>query len=293
MTISVNALLKGGVYFSDGAWGTELMKKGYSIGECPELLNKENPDIVSQVAKSYVAAGSTIILTNTFGGNRIALSKFGLEEQAAELNMLGVSLSREAAQGKALVFASMGPTGKMIAMGEVNPEDLYDAFFEQADSIKKAGAHGIVVETMGDLEEYSAALFAAVATGLPVVGSMSFDSGKDNRFTMMGVSIEQMVRAAEEAGAAMVGANCGVGIENYVSIAEGLLEETDLPIWIKANAGLPQIKNGQTVYTMTPEDFALHARKLVEKGVRVVGGCCGTTPAHIKSLCSATKQTHS
>jgi methionine synthase I (cobalamin-dependent) len=280
---NVNNILKGGTYLSDGAWGTELVKRGFKIGESPELLNQTDPEAVEFVARSYVEAGADIILTNTFGGNRIVLSKHHLEDKHDELNQKGVQLSKSQASGKALVFASVGPTGKMVAMGEISRDEAKAVFQKQADCLKGAGADGIVVETMGDIDEYEAAVSAAKETGLFIVGCMSFDSGKDLQHTMMGVSVDQMVRIAEETGIDMVGANCGVGIENYIRIAENLINATRLPIWIKANAGLPQIENGKTVYKMSPEEFSGHVKTLIQTGVRVIGGCCGTTPEHIQA----------
>jgi 5-methyltetrahydrofolate--homocysteine methyltransferase len=283
MLYSIDEIIKGGVFLSDGAWGTELVKRGMKRGEIPELLNETNPDLVREVAESYVRAGSDIILTNTFGGNRILLALHGLETRVEELNRLGVGISREAAAGRALVFASIGPTGKMIIMGDITREAAEEAFREQAAAAAEAGADAIVVETMGDIQEYEAAVRAAKSTGLPVVGCMSFDSGKDKQHTMYGVSVEQMVEMAEHVGIDMVGANCGVGIENYIRIAENLLKTTRLPVWIKPNAGLPEIDGGNTIYRMKPEEFAEYARVLVELGVRVIGGCFGSTPDHIEA----------
>ena len=284
MLYSVDEIIRGGVFLSDGAWGTELVKRGMRRGEIPELLNETNPELVGEVAKSYVNAGSDILLTNTFGGNRVLLALHGLEARVKELNRLGVRISKEAATGKALVFASIGPTGKMIITGDITREASEEAFREQAAAAAEAGADAIVVETMGDIQEYEAAVRAAKSTGLPVVGCMSFDSGKDKQHTMYGVSVDQMVEMAEHVGIDMVGANCGIGIENYIRIAENLLKATRLPVWIKPNAGLPEIDGGKAVYRMKPEEFAGYAKTLVDMGVRVIGGCCGSTPDHIEAV---------
>lgn len=279
--MTVQLVLKSGSYLSDGAWGTEFLKKGFTIGDSADLLNETKPGLVEEVARAYADAGSDIILTNTFGANRIALDKFGLREKVNQLNRTGVALSKKAANGRALVFASLGPTGKMVSMGEIAAQDAQAAFLEQALALKEAGADAVVIETMGDIEEYGAAIKAVKMAGLPVAACMSFDSGKNFLNTLMGVSVEQMVETAEGLGAEMIGANCGVGIESYVKIAEALLKKSRLPVWIKANAGLPQMENGKTAYSMTPETFAGYASSLVKMGVRVIGGCCGTTPAFI------------
>ena len=283
LVMDVKHIFKSGTYLSDGAWGTEFLKKGFTIGESADLLNETRPGWVREVAAGYAQAGADIILTNTFGANRIALSRFGLESKARELNRQGVLLSRQAAGPTAGVFASLGPTGRMISAGEITGEAAEEAFLEQAIALKEAGADAVVVETMGDLEEYSAAIRAVKTAGLPVAGCMSFDSGKDFLRTLMGVTIDQMVEAAEGLHADMVGANCGVGVENYVKIAETLLKKSRLPVWIKANAGLPRVEKGGTVYDMTPDRFAGYVKTLSGMGVRVIGGCCGTTPDFIRA----------
>jgi len=283
MLYTIEEIMKSGTYLSDGAWGTEFAKKDIRRGIPNELLNEIEPDLVRAVAESYVAVGSDIILTNTFGANRILLSVHGYGDKVRELNRRGVEISRDAAAGKALVFASLGPTGKMIVMGDISRDEAEEVFREQAVAMAEAGVDAIVVETMGDLEEYTAAIRASRSTGLPVVGCMAFDSGKALDRTMYGISVEQMVKAAEDEGIEMVGANCGVGIENYVRIAENLIRSTRLPIWIKPNAGLPEIEGGKTVYRMTPDEFSGHVRELVDLNVRVIGGCCGSTPEHIRA----------
>ena len=223
---TIQQILKGGTYLSDGAWGTEFLKKGYKIGDSADLLNRDHPALVRDVAISYVNAGSDIILTNTFGANRIGLSKYGLDKRLQEINQAGLALSVEAAAERCAVFASMGPTGKMVSMGELSLEEAEAVFREQAEALMEAGAEAVVLETMSDLEEFRAALKGVKQTGLPVIGCMSFDSGKDFHRTMMGVSVEQMIETAEACGADMLGANCGVGIENYIGIAKTLLEKS-------------------------------------------------------------------
>ena len=277
----------GKVTVADGAWGTELDKLGCPAGYCREEWNVSKPELVERVAASYVAAGSKVILTNTFGGSRLVLASHGFEGESPRFNRAGAEISKRAADGKAAVFASIGPSGKMLLIGEVNEETLFDAFKEQAEALAEGGADGLVVETMADLKEASAAVRAAKTTGLPVVASMTFDSGRDKSCTLMGVTPEQAVRSLTEAGADIIGCNCGIGIDNYIKVAARLRAATDKPVWVKANAGLPEIEGSRVVYRMTPREFAEKAGQLVEAGANIVGGCCGTTPEFVQALCSS------
>jgi methionine synthase I (cobalamin-dependent) len=277
-------LLASGPVVTDGAWGTELQARGLEIGEFPDAWNLAHPDRVGAVAQAYVAAGSQVILTNTFGGNRLRLASHGLADQVAVLNRRGVELSRQAAQGRAAVFASMGPTAKMLLTGETSPEELADVFGEQARALADARAEALVVETMSDLEEAKVALAAVKATGLPAIVCLVFDAGRDKDRTLMGATPEQVARELTEAGADVIGANCGVGIERYVPVCRRLRAATDRPLWIKANAGLPTVEEGRVAYLTTAADFAAHAPALREAGADFIGGCCGTTPDFIRAL---------
>ncbi|CAG1006232.1 partial Bifunctional homocysteine S-methyltransferase/5,10-methylenetetrahydrofolate reductase, partial [Anaerolineae bacterium] len=207
-----------------------------------------------------------------------------LADKVKEINTAGVRISKEAAGTRAMVFASVGPTGKMLMSGDVTEEDLATAFTEQAAALAAAGADAIVVETMADIEEARIAVSAAHATGLPVVASMVFDSGKDKDRTMMGTTPETVATELTAAGADVIGANCGLGIEGYIPIARRMRAATSLPVWIKANAGLPEMTNGTITYRTTPEEFAALAQQLREAGVAFVGGCCGTSPDFVAAL---------
>lgn len=268
----------------DGAWGTQMQARGLAPGDCPDLWNLNQPDKVREVAAAYVAAGSRVILTNTFGASRLGLESHGLADQARAINEAGVRLSKEAAGDQALVFGSIGPSGKMIMTGETTAEALQAAFTEQAEALAAGGVDGLVIETMADLDEARAALAAAKTTGLPVTACMVFDSGKDKDRTMMGVTPEQAAGALAEAGADVIGSNCGQGIQGFVGICRRLHAATDRPIWIKANAGLPEMENGQVVYRTTPEEFAGHVPELLAAGASFVGGCCGTHPGFIEAV---------
>lgn len=229
-------------------------------------------------------AGSRVILTNTFGGSRLQLGSHGLAGETVAINRAGAEISVRAAAGRALVFASMGPTGRMLATEETTEAELADVFAEQAGALAAAGADGIVVETMADLEEARIAVVAAKATGLPVVVSFVFDSGAALDRTMMGATPEQAAAVAAEAGADVVGANCGRGIEGFLPLCVRLRAATTLPVWIKANAGMPEMVGGRAVYRTSPESFALTAREIVAAGATFIGGCCGTSPAFIAAL---------
>jgi methionine synthase I (cobalamin-dependent) len=269
---------------TDGAWGTQLQLRGMPVGSCPDAWNLIHPEKVEAVARAYVEAGSQVILTNTFGANRFILGRHGLVDKVAEINRIGMELSKKAAQSKAKVFASIGPSGIMLLMGDVSSDELQAAFAQQAQAQAAAGADGIVIETMSDLAEVKLAVAAAKQTGLPVVACMTFDSGAKSDRTMMGVTPEQAAEQLTSAGADVIGANCGQGIAGYASICARLHAATELPIWIKANAGLPQMIDGETVYTQTPDEFASFVPQLVQSGATFIGGCCGTTPEFIKAL---------
>lgn len=279
--------IAGGVVITDGAWGTRLQELGLEPGALPDAWNLEHPGRVELVAREYVEAGSQVILTNTFRSNRITLAGAGLEGRAAEINAAGVAISRRAAAGRARVAASIGPSGKMLMAGEVTPAELHAAFLEQAEALAAAGADALLIETMSDLEEARIALRAARSTGLPVIVSFAFDTGRNRDRTMMGVTPEQAAAEMAAGGADAVGANCGAGIDRFVPICARMRAACALPLWIKANAGLPEWRDGRAVYSAAPGDFAAYLAPLKEAGAAFVGGCCGTTPAFIRALAAA------
>ena len=273
-----------GPVITDGAWGTQLQAGGLGAGDCPDAWNLSHPDNVEGVARAYVGAGSEIILTNTFGASRLRLAAHGLDYQAIEINQAGARLSRRAAGSQVRVFASMGPSGRMLAMGETTVEELRASFSEQAKALAGEGVDALLLETFADLDELRAAIDAAKETGLPVVASLVFDSGPARDRTMMGVTPEQAAAAVVAAGADVVGANCGNGIDRYITICRRLRAATDRPIWIKPNAGLPELVAGRPVYRTTPAEFAARAVEVVAAGATFVGGCCGTPPAFIAAI---------
>ncbi|MFB3779216.1 MAG: homocysteine S-methyltransferase family protein [Bryobacteraceae bacterium] len=282
----IERLKKDAPILTDGAWGSLFLASGLAPGELGDAWNLTHPERVEAVPSAYVEAGSQTILTNTFSCNRITLKKHGLADRIVELNRAGVEISRRAAAGRALVFASLGPTGRLLVTGEVTREELVDVFDEQAGILAAAGPDALVLETMADLEEAKVAVEACRKTGLPVVACMVYDSGRNRDRTMMGVTPEQAAAGLTEAGADVIGANCGQGIPGYVSICRRLRAVTSLPLWMKPNAGLPELVDGRTVYRISPEEFASYVPALVEAGAMFVGGCCGTTPEFIRAVAS-------
>jgi methionine synthase I (cobalamin-dependent) len=274
--------LAGGPLISDGAWGTQLQARGLDPGAAPDTWNLTHPELVEAVARAYVEAGSQVILTNTFRANAIAM-----QGDLEAINRAGVAISKRAAAGQALVFASIGPTGKMLMAGEIGAEQAQAAFAAQAAALAGAGADALLVETMSEIEEARLAVAAARSTGLPVIVSFAFDSGKNKDRTMMGATPEAVAAAMVEAGADAVGANCGVGVEYAAAICRRLHAACDLPIWIKPNAGLPKMEGTAIRYDVSAESFASHYPAICQAGASFLGGCCGSTPDFIRALVSA------
>jgi 5-methyltetrahydrofolate--homocysteine methyltransferase len=276
--------LRGTAMLTDGAWGTELQKLGVELGACIDEWNLTKPELVRRVAESYVRAGSRVILTNTFRANCISLAPYGLQGQVEGVNREAVKISRQAAGDSAMVFASIGPSGKMLLTKEVNAEQLRDAFSQQARALASEGPDALLIETMTDLAEARIAAAAALETGLPVVVSLVFDSGKNRDRTIMGTTPEQAATALTSDGVHGIGANCGLGIRDFIPVCRRLAAATQLPIWIKPNAGLPEMIGGVAQYRTTPAEFAASAQELVEAGATFLGGCCGTTPEFIRTF---------
>ena len=277
---------------ADGATGTMLQRVGLPVGEAPERWNIEDPTAIRDLSAQYIAAGSDLIYTNTFGASRVHLRRCGLEDKFDAVNRASVRLAREAidASGRPVfLLGSIGPTGEMLEpYGDFSPDEARQSFAEQATLLAAAGVDALVCETFTDLSEALLAVEAARATQLPVLASLAFDQ---SGHTMMGVTPEQAVAGLSEAGAAVVGANCSVGpdvVERAVRAMK--VARPHLPLLAKPNAGLPQFADGKAVYTVTPETLAEFAVKMKALGVGVVGGCCGTTPQHIHAMRAALSQ---
>ena len=281
------AVKSGRVLISDGAWGTFLQKKGLKPGECPELWCVDKPDEVLDVAKNYIDAGADMIQADSFGGSCYKLEHYGLAGRAAEINEAAARISREAAGDDRWVIASIGPTGEMLVTEDVTEEELYDAFKTQAVAIEKGGADAACIETMSDIGEAVQAVKAVKEnTKLEAICTFTFERNMRGEYrTMMGVDPVSALNAAVGAGADIVGANCGNGLERMIDIVSQMREiNKDIPILVHANAGLPHNENGTDVFPESPEDMAALAPKLAAAGANIIGGCCGTTPAHIKAM---------
>ncbi len=274
------------ILIADGAWGTELAERGLAVGEAPERWNLDRAEQVREVAEAYVRAGADIILTNSFGGNCFKMLQASMGHAVTEINRSAAQLSRDAAGDDALVFGSVGPTGQFLEpLGSLTVADAVACFAEQIAALAAGGADAILNETQTDLGEAKAALTAArEQTELPVVVSMTFDQGARGYATMMGVSPRQAAEELTAAGADIVGANCGGGIEQIIEVIALMRPVTELPLWAKPNAGLPELVGGKTVFRQGPEEMASHFAQLVQAGATIVGGCCGTTPEHIVRL---------
>lgn len=273
----------GKVLVSDGAWGTFLQKKGLKPGECPEQWNITHPGQILDIAESYINAGADMIETNSFGGNRFKLEKYGLGESVFQFNKAAAEISRKAA-GEKLVMGSVGPTGKILMMGDVTEEELYEAFKEQSLALEAGGADAIIIETMTDIDEAVIATKAAKEnTRLEVICTMTFDKTISGEYrTMMGISPTDMTFSLKNAGADVIGANCGNGFANMIDIVKEIrIADADVPVLVHANAGMPVYRDGETFFPESPEDMAALTPKLIEAGAGIVGGCCGTTPDHI------------
>lgn len=287
----IERLQAGETLIADGATGTTLIAAGLLLGTPPELVNVDQPEQIIQLHRSYLDAGSNIILTNTFGGSRIKLARHGLDGRSQELNRAAVNLARTAAGDDAYVAGDIGPTGELMApYGPLTFDRAMAGFAEQAEALAEGGADLIWIETMMDLEEARAAVIGArKSCDLPIFCSLSF--GPKGR-TMMGTGPSQAVEELWPLGLTSIGANCGEGIDMVAPVLRAMAEVLPgAPLIAKPNAGLPKLVRGQTVYDMTPADFAGLMPDLIAIGARIVGGCCGSSPAHITAVTQVVKGT--
>lgn len=274
------------ILVSDGAWGTMLQSYGFKTGDCPEYWNIEHPEIVMQIAQSYIDAGADIIETNSFGGSKIKLKHFSLDDKCYELNFNAAKISREAAKNK-LVMGSVGPTGKFLSMGEITKEELFDSFYAQIKGLVDGGVDAVCIETFYDLDEAEIAFNAAKEfENIDIITSFTFDKTSDGEyFSIMGVTPEEMTKQMIDFGADIIGSNCGNGFENMIEISKKIHKtNSEIPILVQANAGIPELIDNKIVYSESPEFASRISKEIIKNGVNIIGGCCGTTPEHIKLI---------
>jgi len=271
----------------DGAMGSQLMARGLKPGECGELWNLENAEVVERVQREYIAAGADFVITNTFGANAVVYARHGLTGMVEPVNRAGVQVARRAAGQDRLVLGGLGPTGELLSpFGELEPGEARRAYARQVRALAAEGVDAIICETFESSDELRLALEAArESCDLPLIASMKFNREPSGRYrTMMGEGPEALAQVAVECGCAAAGANCIKGIEDCVPLSQALGALLDLPILMEPNAGLPKLVEGRTVYPEGADVFQEHLTALHEAGARVIGGCCGTTPEHVRAI---------
>ena len=288
MNRTIFDLIKERAVLFDGGMGTELMRNGLPLRTCPETWNVERPDVVQGVHASYFEAGSDVVSTNSFGGNRIKLAAHGLENRVLELNSAASRVARRAAPAGKFVAGSMGPTGKFLQpQGEFTEEEFEEAYGEQAGALAEGGADLLIIETQYDLKEALAALKGArrAAPSLPIFVTLTFNKFPRGYFTLMGNTVSLSVEALEKEGARAVGANCTLNSEDMVGLVRAFREATKLPIIAQANAGKPELSgNGQVSYSQGLENYVRFVPEMLKAGANVIGGCCGTDPGYIRRM---------
>jgi 5-methyltetrahydrofolate--homocysteine methyltransferase len=271
----------------DGAMGTMLQERGLRPGQAPEEMNLDSPGVVEAVHREYAAAGADLIVTNTFGANRVKLAHYGLEQRLREINARAVEIARLAAGPQGWVVGSIGPTGRFVEpLGDASFDEMADIFRQQAQALVDAGADALSFETFLDLKEIRAGVIAAreVSADIPVIAMLTFD---DKGRSVLGTPPEAAAVVLEAAGADVVGSNCGLGPDGITEVLETMRAVTSLPLISQANAGLPRLEGGITIFPASPEEMTAYHGRLLELGVRIIGGCCGTTPAHIAAIRAA------
>ncbi len=283
-------LATGTPLIGDGAMGTYLQSRGHSIEPCPEALGLANPEALEEVAGAFLAAGAEILQTNTFGGSPLRLATHGLEDRTEEINRLAAEAVRRVAGDEAFVTGSCGPCGRaLLPFGDLEADDLRESCRRQMAALAAAGVDAFSIETMMDVEEALVATTVAreIAPEVVPMATLTFTETPDGFFTHFGTPLADSITRLVEAGAEVIGANCGTGSETMIRIAAEIRVATDLPLLIRPNAGLPGIVDGRPCWPESPEEFAQGARRLADAGVTILGGCCGTTPDHIRAVRTA------
>lgn len=285
MSIFEQKLTSQKMIIGDGAMGTSLQKEGLAPGEAPEKWNITHPEKIIEVHASFLNAGSELIETNTFGASYVRLQQEGLESDFTALNQRAVQLAQKAAEaagGDIIVAGSVGPTGKMLQpLGDLKPREAFSSYRRQISILAEEGVDVIIIETITALEEMEQALAAASEVDIPVIAQMNF---QENKKTVMGIGVPEFVDLADEYGVEVIGTNCTPGAEITVSIIKEMKKNTDRPLSAFPNAGKPELREGTVYYPEQPEDFANYVPEFEKSGVRILGGCCGTTPETIKAV---------
>lgn len=286
--LTLNERIGQGVFFLDGAMGTQLFAAGATPGACNDILNIEAPDIVAKVHQNYLDAGSDAVITNTFGANAISLRRHGLEDKAFAINHAGATVARQAAGEARYVLGDLGPCGDFLEpLGTVKEVELAAAFAGQAEGLLSGGIDGFIIETMTAIEEVivAAAAIRSVTPELPIFASLAYDPAGDSARTMMGVAPADAVKRLAEAGITAIGFNCGtLDMPGYIRLAQayaGAIRETGLLLLAEPNAGRPELEGDAAVYKLSPQAYADALADIAAAGVTILGGCCGTTPGHI------------
>jgi len=277
----------GDTLVCDGATGTMLFELGLEPGSCPDEIALSQPAMLEELAERYFAVGSDIVETNTFGASPLKLAQYELDDRAEEINRIAVERVKAVVDGSAYVGGSVGPCGKILQpYGDASESDVYESFRRQVVALIGAGVDCILIETMMDLTETQLAIKAAkdCSPEMTVSATMTFDATPRGFYTIMGTDIATAAAGLKDAGADVIGSNCGNGVEKMVEIARAFRQATDHPLIIQSNAGLPETEGGRVVYRETPEFMAERVKVLMELGISIVGGCCGTTPEHISAF---------
>jgi 5-methyltetrahydrofolate--homocysteine methyltransferase len=289
---SIFELMKERIVLLDGGMGTELIKRGFPQGECPELWNVEKPEVVEEIHRSYFDANSDVVLTNSFGGNRIKVSAHGLEKRCYELNHAAAQIAKGVKKENGFVAGSMGPTGKFLKpQGEYSEQEFEEAYAEQAKGLSDGGVDFLLIETQYDLREALCALKGArEVCDLPVFVTMTYNHVPRGFFTIMGNSVAQCVKELEENGVPVLGSNCTLNSEEMADLVKIMRGFTSLPLIAQANAGKPSLSaEGEVSYSQGPEDYVRFIPRMIENGANLIGGCCGTDPGYIKKMAEIIK----
>jgi len=286
MSDLLTRIRNGDLLLADGAMGTQLIKQGLESGACPESYNLSHPDLICAIHEAYYQAGSDMVETNTFGGTQARLAQHGFGDQVELFNRSAAELARSVCPKGKYVAGSIGPTGEMLQpIGDFSIETAYDYFKVQALALAEGGVDVIFVETMMAVEEAEIAVKAVKEnTGLPVSASMTFSRTATGIFTSFGVDIQTMSMRLENAGADIIGMNCGEGVQIVVDVIDELKKMSNLPLIAQPNAGIPNIENGNLVYSESPEMMTSHMKEIINSPLAIIGGCCGTGPEYVRLL---------